>query len=253
MQQAATSSFDCPRCGAENTLASGERFPVCSFCDNTLFLDRVGLVGHFLLPRLVDRSQAKRALKRWMSGNDTVKDLDRKSTVTEFVAITFPMWLFRCREAGSDTAYVEPAAPTPIPQLVDLRLPAGQLEPFSDQEVEATRVDVSIPLVTARGWLEERGVGKIIETSLVEVPLWQARYRFEGRDYQALVDGSTGSVMASVFPEKAESPYVLVALLGLVLFGIEGLLISNLAVKFLAYAVTAVPLGLLAFWVTRKV
>jgi hypothetical protein len=46
---------------------------------------------------------------------------------------------------------------------------------------------------------------------------------------------------------------VLVAVLGLVLFGLEGLVISNLFVKFIAYAITAVPLALIAFWVTRKV
>ena len=54
-------------------------------------------------------------------------------------------------------------------------------------------------------------------------------------------------------PEKAESPYFLVAALGLILFGVEGLLISNLVAKFVAYAITAVPLTLLAYWVARKV
>ena len=71
--------------------------------------------------------------------------------------------------------------------------------------------------------------------------------------YRALVEGSTGTVLAGVYPEKAESPYVLIAVLGLLLFGIEGLAISNLVVKLLAYAVTAIPLTLIAFWVARKV
>ena len=59
--------------------------------------------------------------------------------------------------------------------------------------------------------------------------------------------------MSAVYPEKAESPFYLVAGLGLVLFGLEGLLISNLFYKLMAYAVTAVPLTLLAYWVARKV
>ncbi|MCH7664819.1 MAG: hypothetical protein IH936_02685 [Acidobacteria bacterium] len=43
----------------------------------------------------------------------------------------------------------------------------------------------------------------------------------------AIVEGSTGSVLASVYPEKAQSPYILVAILGLILFGIEGLIITD--------------------------
>ena len=46
---------------------------------------------------------------------------------------------------------------------------------------------------------------------------------------------------------------VLVAVLGLILFGAEGLLIGNLFTKLVAYIVTAVPLTLLAYWVARKV
>ncbi|HMB53773.1 MAG TPA: hypothetical protein VKU40_10670, partial [Thermoanaerobaculia bacterium] len=68
-----------------------------------------------------------------------------------------------------------------------------------------------------------------------------------------LVEASTGTVLASLFPEKSESPYVLVAGLGLLLFGAEGLLISDLFLRALAYAVTSVPLLGLAWWVTRRV
>jgi hypothetical protein len=59
--------------------------------------------------------------------------------------------------------------------------------------------------------------------------------------------------MAAVFPEKAESPYFLVAALGILLFTIEGLAISNPAAKFVTYLITAIPLLLLAYWVARKI
>jgi hypothetical protein len=253
VEQSVLSSFSCPRCGGDNALAAGERFLVCSFCDNTLYLDRSGVVGHFRLPRLLDADKARSALNRWMTGNQTVKDLDRKSSVVEMTAMTFPMWLFRSRRAGSEEVFVEPAAPTPIPQLADLKVPAGELEPFQGSEDGAEQVMTTISLETARGWLTERGVDSVSESSLVEIPLWRVRYRYDGKEYQALVDGSTGSVLATVYPEKSESPFVLVAVLGLLLFGIEGLVITNLAFKFVAYAVTALPLVLIAYWVTRKV
>lgn len=253
MEEPVISNYSCPRCGAENPLIAGERFPVCAYCDNTLVVDRSGVVGHYRLPRLIDRDQARKALNRWMAGNQTVKDLDRKSTLLALEPLTFPMWLFRCSQSGAETVFVEPAAATPIPQLAELKVPAGTLEPFRSARGGEEAVAATIPLATARGWLSERGIETVTESSLVEVPLWRAHYRYENTEYKALVEGSTGSVLAAVFPEKAESPYVLVALLGLLLFGIEGLLISNLFAKLLVYAITAVPLALLAFWVTRKV
>ena len=95
--------------------------------------------------------------------------------------------------------------------------------------------------------------GGLLETALVHVPFWRASYDFGGRTYSALVEGSTGVVLASVFPEKAEAPYFLVAALGLILFGAEGLIIQDFFLKLLAYGVTAVPLLGLAWWVTRRV
>ena len=253
MEESVISNYSCPRCGAENPLVAGERFPVCAYCDNTLVVDRSGVVGHYRLPRLIDREQARKSLNRWMSGNETVKDLDRKSSLLALEPLTFPMWLFRSRVSGSETVFVEPAAATPIPQIADLKVPAGKLEPFRQPVDGEETVVATVPLATARRWLAERGIDTVTESTLVEIPLWRAHYQYENTKYQALVEGSTGSVLASVFPEKAESPYVLVALLGLFLFGIEGLLIGNLFAKFFVYAVTAVPLALLAFWVTRKV
>jgi len=87
----------------------------------------------------------------------------------------------------------------------------------------------------------------------VHVPRWRARYPLSGKPFTALVDGSTGEVVDAIFPEEAESPYVLVALLGLVLFTVEGFLLSNPFLKLAAYGATAIPLVLLAFWVARKV
>lgn len=188
-----------------------------------------------------------------MAGNETVKGLDRQSQVQNIEPLTFPMWLFRARAEGGEVVFVEPAAPTPIPQVADLEVPAGKLEPFREPDKSVRSMEPTIPLETARGWVEQRGVQKVTETALVDVPFWHCRYEFDGRSYRALVEGSTGTVLAAVYPEKAESPYVLIAILGLLLFGIEGLAISNLVVKLLAYAVTAIPLTLIAFWVARKV
>jgi hypothetical protein len=250
---AGTTTIQCPQCGGESPLPTGRQLVRCPFCSGTLFVDRSAVVSHYSLPTLLDGDEAAAALRRWMAGNETVKGLDRRAQVQSLEPLTFPMWLFRARTEGGEVVFVEPAAPTPIPQVADLEVPAGKLEPFRQPDESVRSMEPTVPLETARGWVEQRGVERVTETALVDVPFWQARYEFDGRSYRALVEASTGTVLAAVYPEKAESPYVLIALLGLLLFGIEGLAISNLVVKLLAYAVTAIPLTLLAFWVARKV
>lgn len=246
-------TLDCPQCGGENRPRSGERIFACVFCSAALFVDRSQVVSFYRLPATVDRNAAEAALRRWMAGNRTVKGLDREARVEELEQIAFPLWMFRVRGPRGDQVFVEPAAPTPIPQIADLTIPAGRLEPYRAVEEAGSGVDVAVPLETARGWLEQRGELEIEETSLVRVPLWSAGYRFRGASYRAIVDGATGEVLAAVYPEKAESPYVGVAVLGMVLFVVEGLLIENPIVKLLVYALTALPLFGLGYLVVRKV
>lgn len=247
------SAIECPQCGGENRLPSGERLIACAWCDATLFVDRGAAVSHYWLPRLLDREQALAALRRWMAGNETVKDLDRRSTVESTTPLSFPLWMFRVEGDGGGRVFVEPAAPTPIPQLADLKVPAGELRSARPEEESGEEVEASVPLETARAWLDERGVGAVTESSLVRLPLWSCRYAHAGAAYEALVDGSTGAVMAAVFPEKAESPYYLTAAIGLLLFLVEGLLIQSPLVKLAAYALTGLPLALVAYLVTRRV
>ncbi len=248
--------LDCPQCGGANSLPSGRSLLRCAFCDAALFVDRSGLVLHYRLPRLLDRDQATAALKRWMAGNQTVKNLDRKATLASATPIWFPVWMFRLAGDQGEEIRIQPAAPTPISQLADLRIPAGELKPFTAEMQEshapAENRQPTIPIETARGWLGE-AAERVRETARVHLPLWECRYQYEDRGYVALVDGSTGTVMASVFPEKAESPFWLVALTGLILFALAGLVISHPLLKLLTYGALALPLTLLAYWVSRKV
>ncbi len=242
----------CPQCGGENPLPSGETILRCAFCGVSLFVDRSRVVSHYLLPRRLDRGQAGEALRRWMAGNQTVKDLDRLATVGAIEPLLFPMWLFRGRAADGETARVEPAAATPVHALADLKIPAGKLVAYGAGEADVEATPPSVPLATARGWLGAGGP-ELVEQALVHVPLWRCGYRYQDRDYLAYVDGATGEVVAAVFPAKAEAPYRAVAAIGVVLFVIEGLAVRNLLLKLVLYALTALPLVAGAYAVTRKV
>jgi hypothetical protein len=88
---------------------------------------------------------------------------------------------------------------------------------------------------------------------LYHLPLYRCSYTWKGKTYQAAVDGSSGRVLPADFPAKAETPYVMVAGLALLVFGIEGLLVSNLIAKLLLYTVSALPIIGIAWLTTRKV
>ncbi|MFN7961787.1 MAG: hypothetical protein U0002_10990 [Thermoanaerobaculia bacterium] len=243
----------CPQCGADNALPSGARVVRCAFCEAALFVDRGGLISHYQLPRMVDKSQAVEAMRRWMAGNDTVKDLDTKATITAMEPLRFPVWLFRSSsDQRGEATRIEPAAPTPIPALADLKLPAGRLEPFEPQAEVVESAAVTVPIETARGWLGE-DAGSLSETALVHLPLWRGHYQYQGQEYSAYIEGATGAVMASVFPAKAEAPFYLMAILGVLVFLVEGFVVSNPFLKVALYAATALPLALGNFLVARKV
>jgi hypothetical protein len=67
------------------------------------------------------------------------------------------------------------------------------------------------------------------------------------------VDAISGRVFPADYPSKSESPFVLVAVLALLIFGIEGLVIRNLAVKAAVYLISAVPILAIAWLTSRKV
>jgi hypothetical protein len=46
--------------------------------------------------------------------------------------------------------------------------------------------------------------------ALVHVPVFLYKYEFRGQFFTALVDAASGTVMANIFPAKAEAPYLLV-------------------------------------------
>jgi hypothetical protein len=156
---------------------------------------------------------------------------------------------------SGERVILEPAAPSSLQGLQGLTLPAGDTRKMSPEITGETPViEPEVPLSTARQWLESRfGLVTVTRTVLYHLPLYRISYSWQGTTYQAAVDGASGRVLPADFPAKAETPYVMVAGLALLVFGIEGLLVSNLLVKLLLYAVSALPIIGIAWLTTRKV
>ncbi len=220
--------ISCSQCGGELHPEAGQIFLTCPYCTATVYLDKARVVFHWYLAPTLDQSQAQAALMRWMAGSQTVKDLDRKASLVSSSFEYFPVWYFKRRlPGGREELELVPAAATSITEINQIRLPAGDLRKY-DGSIDAQAHLPTVPLEAALVWgaapteqaappeqaapTEQAGSTKqthngVIEQSLVHIPLYTFKYAYQNQTYTALVEAGTGSVLASLYPAKAELPY----------------------------------------------
>jgi hypothetical protein len=207
------SEVRCAQCGGALRPDEGQIFLVCPFCGSTVYLDKSQVVLHWSLTPTLDEPQARAALARWMAGNETVKDLDRKSQLTGVEFHYFPLWLLKVKDGPGERAILAPAAATSVTALRELALPAGDLVRY-EVSIEGQSIPPSIPLETVLRWQAQVGTpaDQIREAALVHLPLFTFKYDYRGHVYTAVVEAASGRVLANLYPAKAEAPYRTVAL-----------------------------------------
>ena len=207
--QSPATNLTCTQCGGELHPDEGQVFLTCPYCSATVYVDKSRVVFHwFLAPTLKD-DQARGELARWMAGNQTVKDLDKKARLTGQLFQFFPIWYIKYRQNDREIIALEPAAAISITELHNMSLPAGDLRKY-EGSLDAQSVAPSVPLEAAQDWLKERnGQIEVLETSLVHIPLYTFKYIYQNAPYTAVVEASDGKVIANIFPAKAEAPYFL--------------------------------------------
>ena len=244
----------CTQCGAQITVQATDRLLVCPFCSTALVVDGSATLFHEVMVATVTPGETAAHLRRFLGGRDTVANLDRDAVLGEPVLEYFPFWAFTIAGPEGERVVLQPAAPSSLQGLQGLGLPVGTTRPMGPEVTgDAAVVEPEIPVETAREWLATRHGSEIAirRTVLYHLPLYRTPYSWRGTTYRAAVDGVSGKVFPADFPAKAEAPYLLVAGLALVVFAIEGVLISNLALKLAAYLVSAVPIVGIA-WLTMK-
>ncbi len=249
-------SVSCTQCGASIEPRADERLLECPFCSTALVLDGSTTLFHEMVLPTISIGEVPSHLRRFLGGSSTVADLDRKAHVEEARLEYFPFWAFTIATAEGERVVLEPAAPSSLQGLQGVEVPAGSTRPMTGEVgAGASVIEPEVPADTAREWLKS-GHGEDVvvrRTVLYHLPLFRTPYTYAGRTYTAAVDATTGKVFPADFPAKAESPYILVAVLALVIFGIEGLIISNIALKILVYLISAVPIMGIAWLTSRKV
>lgn len=236
----------CHQCAAVLPVEQGSQFVTCEFCGATNFVDKSGAVLHYVVRATVDETAASAALRRWMGGNATVKDLDKKAVLERPSFQLFPMWLVRVNQNGQEKVVLEPGAALSIFDLTELSIPASDLEPY-DHTMDGDAIVPTVPVETVRKWLAENqkiAAGQIKESSLVHLPLFLFKYQFEGRTYTAVVDAASSQVFASIYPSKREVPYVAIGSVGCALYFCAALIPS---VSFFTTDGTGLLWGILGY------
>ena len=212
--------FLCTQCGGELHPDEGQLFLTCPYCESTVYLDKSRVVFHWYLASTLDEAKARANLARWMGGNETVKDLDKKARLAGSSFEFFPFWYFKSQESsGKERIWLEPAAATSVSELKKIKIPAGDLRKYDDS-ITPQAHEPTVPLTTVNQWLERRlpADAKVIETALVHIPIYTFKYTYKNETYTAIVEGATGGVFANIFPAKAESPFQLVGGLAALIF-----------------------------------
>ncbi len=259
----------CQQCTAVLPVEPGSQFVVCQYCDTTNFVDKSKVVLHYLVRVTVQEQAAVAALRRWMGGNATVKDLDKKADIESPQFEYFPMWVVRVKRDGQEQVFLQPAAALSVSELKQISLPAADLEPYAPYELDGRAVEPTVPYETMREWLtDEQGLPPeaISEVSLVHLPIYICKYSFDGERYTAVVDGATSAVFANIFPSKWEMPYLAIGIAAFVLyfcaawipvggymFGDGGGLSLGIIIYLIALVVLAIPIFVVAAFISAKV
>ncbi len=202
-----STTLTCTQCGGELHPDEGQVFLTCPYCSATVYVDKSRVVFHWYVAPTLDESQARAALYRWMSGNETVKDLDQKSQVVDVQFQYFPLWYLRVKQNGGEIIRLQPAAATAQTEVAHLQIPAGDLRRY-ESSLDARAVQPTVPLDAALEWAaQSKEKLEIVESSLVHVPLYVFRYVFRGKPFTAIVDGASARVLANIYPAKDELPY----------------------------------------------
>jgi hypothetical protein len=243
----ALESVKCTKCGAPIELDPGVRIAKCKFCDSQIFLDRSGAGFFYIIPFMMNATQAQAVFKRWSAGSRMAKDLESEARISVLRQSYFPVYMFKRDVGGKEQVLVQPARSTILPGMRNLKIPPGDLKVF-DQKFSTEGAEVIQPDMDMVAYLNTLP-GKPLEQALVYFPTWMVEYNYKGRKFSAVIDGSSGEIFATDYPPRQAAPYIIVGVAGFVAFVIEGFFIPW---GLIAAAVTAPAIFYAGYYVARN-
>jgi len=242
----------CPQCGGENKMPTDEKFTECEFCGSVIYIDKRKVVNHYVVNSNFTKEQAEGNLRRWMASNFHVKDLDKLAQISQVSFYYFPLWYFKTKDASGDKIHLQPAHSTPISEIKNIQIPAGNLKTFNKNEFNINDfVKPDVLYGSAKSWLSQSGVNEesIAESFLVHVPFYQFYYNFKGQQSEMPFRILFGAAILLFFLASLTS----YAIAYIIFQDIELSLMSAEGIKLVLYFIAAIPLVMAAYYVAKKV
>ena len=219
----ALAGIKCTKCGAPIDIDPGMRIAKCKYCDSQIFIDKSGAGFFYIIPFMLNATQAQGVFKRWTAGSNMARDLESEARISLLRQSYFPVYMFKRDVGGKEQVLVQPARSTTLPGMRNLKIPPGDLKIF-DQKFSVEGAEVIQPDMDMVAYLNSLP-GKPIEQALVYFPTWMIAYTYKDRKHTAIVDGSSGEIFATDYPPRQAAPYIVVGAVGFVVFIIEGFFI----------------------------
>lgn len=245
--------LNCPACGGTLELQEGKAVQQCPFCNTALLVNIPGNVPSFSAVRRLDERDAWRVTKRWLSSKLRLPWFFKRARMEEALLLYAPFWVTSGRAVGlfvgEERTLVErpiistcPAYDVSELNLQDIWLEGDEIVPFDRDTLlydgmvlKATTFDPEAEeRQRALAWLmdtenvaqdrPQQAKADIIEQRqvLLYYPLWMVRYRYWGRYYGAMVDGTEARLLMGQVSDRLPRLILLSSILGLMgsLFGI---------------------------------
>jgi predicted RNA-binding Zn-ribbon protein involved in translation (DUF1610 family) len=265
--------LNCPACGGTLDLREGATIELCPFCGTPLLLNIPGNVPSYSAVRHLDETEAWLVVERWLLSrleeraswritSRCLPSLFEDAQMEEALLVYAPFWVVTGQAIGllpgadrqpadHPVLSVHPAydvSELPVQDILlghDVVMPLDRDTLIRDGMVLKARV----PPEKATAMAKQRALGRLWGTArvgavdivglrqvLLFYPLWVIRYRYWGRCYRAVVDGTEPRLLSGQMSDRLPKLVILVGVLGLLasFFGMAGFLGAGLIAHGLA-------------------
>lgn len=180
------------------------------------------ILERYLVPRRLAPEAARRALDRWMVGNEPSRWLAGSAQIDAPTLTWLPVWYARTGDAHNTQAHQLRADAVLVPEVKRRLVPPAGMRRLDGKS--APDEALPEPTVTWAAFAKDALADRtVVESSLVHVPFYRFQYRYRGRRYTAAVDAATGEVRPGRYPKRPGLPFVLLSVGTIATFAIADL------------------------------
>ncbi len=200
-------TLNCPKCGAPFEYEPGMKFKKCDYCGTMIYIDKSRVMFYYIIPFSIEDKDVVSLFKRWASGSKMEKGLEN-SVIKSVNKMYFPVYRFVRNVNNREMVIIKPAKTTLLSGLTNVKIPPGNMNIFDDN-FSTGNAKVIQPELSMDTYLKELP-GTAKEQELVFFPIYEIRYEFRGKEYSAVIDGSSGEVFTSYYPPRSSLPYIFI-------------------------------------------